>query len=117
MRTVGNSGTHGFFAALTARELAMSLAWKETGRSDSFTYPLQSQSSAVADPIGRTLSLSSMFVTFTAEGTGSLSMLLTEQGACSDAMAVSCGSWNQSIKKERNNQFTNHEGQLLKYSK
>ena len=95
------------------------MVWKETGQSESFTHPSQSQSTAVADVIGETSSSSSssMFVTFTAEGTGSSSMLLTEEGAISDAMAVSRGDWNQNIKKERNEQFTNRERQLLKYSK
>ena len=61
-------------------------------------------------------SSSSMFVTSTAEGTGSSSMLVMEQGAGSDAMAVSCGGRNQIIRKERNDQFTNRSWQLLKYS-
>ena len=95
------------------------MGWKETGRSESLTHPSQSQSTVVADVIGETSSssLSLMFVTFTAEGTGSSSMLLTEEGAVSDAMAVSRGGCNQHIEKERNDQFTNCEWQLFKYSK
>ena len=51
---------------------------------------------------GSSSSSSSKFITSTAEGTGSSSMLVTEQGAGSDAMEVSRGGWNQNIKKERN---------------
>ena len=58
-----------------------------------------------------------MFVTSMAEGTTSLSMLVMKQGDGSDTMALSSGAWNQNIKKERNDQFTNSEWQLLKYSK
>ena len=71
-----------------------SLGWKPTGRSESFTHPLQSQCFALADPAGVTSSSSSMLITSMAKGTGPSSILMTEQGARSDAMAVSCGCWN-----------------------
>ena len=47
-----------------------------------------------------TSSSSSMLVTSMAEGTSSSSMLVMKQGAGSDAMAVSCGAWNQNIKRK-----------------
>ena len=89
------------FPRLNCERIAASLGWKGTGRSESFTQkqPSKSQSSAAADPAGGTSSSSSMFVLVTsaAEGTGSSSMLVTEQGVGLDAMAVSRGGWTQNI--------------------
>ena len=89
------------FHCLNCERIAASLDWKGTGWSESFTQrqPSQTQSFAVADPAGGTLSSPSMFVLLTsmAEGTGSSSMLVMEQGVVLDAMVVSRGSWTHNI--------------------